>query len=69
MTPKRETELSTGLKIQKPPQLSADEKTYIIYSPVKFKFRPCESIMSNLQLKIKLSDGVEGITGPLDSLH
>ena len=45
MTPKREIEFSTGLEIQKPPQLSANEKFYIIYSPVKFKLRPCGSIM------------------------
>ena len=68
MTPKREIEFSTGLEIQKPPQLSADEKFYIIYSPVKFKLRPCESIMLNLQLKMKLPDGVQAIIGFLPSL-
>ena len=68
MTPKGEIEFSTGLEIQKPPQLSADEKFYIIYSPVKFKLRPCESIMLNLQLKTKLPDGVQGIIGLLPSL-
>ena len=68
MTPKREIEFSTGLEIQKPPQLSADEKFYIIYSPVKFKLRPCESIMLNLQRKIKLRDAVQGIIELLSSL-
>ena len=68
MIPKREIKFSTGLEIQKPPQLSADEKLYIIYSPVKFKLRPCESIMLNLQLKIKLPDGVQVIIGTLPSL-
>ena len=51
MTPKQEIEFSTGLEIQKPPQLSADKKFHTIYSPVKFKLRPYESIMLNLQLK------------------
>ena len=68
MTPKREIEFSTGLEIQKPPQLSANEKFYIIYSPVKFKLRSCESIMLNLRLKIKLPDAVQGIIGLLPSL-
>ena len=68
MAAKREIEFSTVLEIQKAPQLSADEKFYIIYSPVKFKLRRCESIMLNLQLKIKLPDGVQGIIGLLPSL-
>ena len=68
MTPKREIEFSIGLEIRKPPQLSANEKFYIIYSPVKFKLRPCESIMLNLRLKIKLPDAVQGIIGLLLSL-
>ena len=68
MTPKREIKFSTGLGIQKPPQLSADEKFYIIFSPVKFKLRQCVTIMLNLQLKIKLPDGVQEIIGLLPSL-
>ena len=35
---------------------------------MKFKLRPYESIMSNLQLKIKLPDNVQGIIGLLSSL-
>ena len=68
MAPKQEIKFSTGLEIQKPPLLSTEETFYIIYSPVKFKLRPCESIMLNLQLKIKLPDGVQGIIGVLHSL-
>ena len=63
-----EIEISTGLQIQKPPQLSTNETFYAIYSPMKFKLRPWESIMLNLQLKIKLPDGVQGIIGLLPSL-
>ena len=33
-----------------------------------FKLRPCKSIMLNLQLKIKLPGGVQGIIGLLPSL-
>ena len=40
---------------QKVPQLSPDKKFYIIYSPTKFKLRPCESIMLNLYLKKKIA--------------
>ena len=58
---KQEIEFSTELEIEKPAQLSANEKFYIIYSPVKFKLRPYESIMLNEQLKIKLPDAVQGI--------
>ena len=53
---------------QKVPQLSTDKKFYIIYSPTKFKLTPCESIMLNLQLKIKLPDETEGVMGLLPSL-
>ena len=63
-----EIEISTGLQIQKPPQLSTNETFYAIYSPMKFKLRPWESIILNLQLKIKLPDGVQGIIGLLPSL-
>ena len=63
-----EIEISTGLQIQKPPQLSTNETFYAIYSPMKFKLRPWESIMLNLQLKIKLPDGVQGIIGLLPPL-
>ena len=68
MAPKQEIKFSTGLEIQKPPLLSTEETFYIIYSPVKFKLRPCESIMLNLQLKIKLPDAIQGIIGLLPSL-
>ena len=63
-----EIEISTGLQIQKPPQLSTNETFYAIYSPMKFKLRPWESIILNLQLKIKLPDGVQGIIGLLPPL-
>ena len=63
----QETEFFTKLENEKEPQLSPDEKFYIIYSPMKFKLRPCETIMLNLQLKIKLPDNVQGIIGPLPS--
>ena len=53
---------------QKAPKLDPDEKFYIIYSPIKFKLRPCESIMLNLHLKFKLPNETEGIIGLLPSL-
>ena len=68
METKREIEISSGLQIQKPPQLSANGTFYAIYSPMKFKLRSYDSIMLNLHLKIKLPDGVEGIIGLLPSL-
>ena len=68
METRREIEISTGLQIQKPPQLRTNGTFYAIYSPMKFKLRTCESIMLNLQLKIKLPDGVQGIIGLLPSL-
>ena len=68
MESRREIEISTGPEIQKPPHLSPNKKFYVIYSPMKFKLRPCESIMLNLQLKIKLLDGVQGFIGLLPSL-
>ena len=64
----KEIEFFSKSENQKAPQLNPDEKFYIIYSPMKFKLRPCESIMSNLQLKIKLPDNVQGIIGLLSSL-
>ena len=64
----QEIEFFTKLENEKAPQLSPDERFYIIYSPMKFKLRPSESIMLNLQLKIKLPDNVQGIIGPLPSL-
>ena len=64
----REIEFFTGPEIQKVPELSPDGKFYIIYLPSKFKLRPCESIILNLQLKIKLPDGIQGIIGFLPSL-
>ena len=54
--------------VQKAPQLSLDEKFYIIYSPMKFNFRPCKSIFLNLRLKIKLPDSVQSIIGFSPSL-
>ena len=68
MESRREIEISAGPEIQKPPHLSPNEKFYVIYSPMKFKLRPCESIMLNLQLKIKLLDWVQGFIGLLPSL-
>ena len=68
METKREIVISTGLQIQKPPQPSANETLHAIYPPLTFKLRPCESIMLNLQLKMKLPDGVQGIIGLLPSL-
>ena len=65
METRQEIKISTGLQIQKPPQLSTNGTFYGIYSPMKFKLRPCESIMLNLQLKIKLPDGVQSIIGLL----
>ena len=53
---------------QKVPKLSPDGKFYIIYSPIKFQLRQCESIMLNLHLKIKLPNETEGIIGLLPSL-
>ena len=53
---------------QKVPQLSPGKNFYIIYSPTKFELRLCESIMLNLQLKIKLPDETEGVIGLLPSL-
>ena len=64
----QEIEFFTNSENQKAPQLSSDEKFYIIYSPMKFRLRPCESIMLNLQLKIELPDNVQGIIGYLPSL-
>ena len=68
MEARQEIEISTGLQIKKPPQLSANGTFNAIYSPMKFKLRPCESTMLNLQLKIKLPDGIQGIIGLLPSL-
>ena len=68
METRQEIEISTGLQIQKPPQLSTNGTFYAIYSPMKFKLRPCESIVLNIQLKIKLPDRVQGIIGLLPSL-
>ena len=64
----QEIEFFTKLENEKGPQLSPDERFYIIYSPMKFKLRPCESVTLNLQLKIKLPDNVQGIIGLLPSL-
>ena len=68
METKQEIVILTGLQIQKLPQLSANGTFYAIYSPIIFKLRPCKSIMLDLQLKIKLLDGVQGIIGLLSSL-
>ena len=64
MVTSREIEISTGLQIQKPP-LSINGRFYRIYSPEKIKLRPCGSKVLNLQLKIKLPDGIQGIIGLL----
>ena len=64
METRRESEISTGLQVQKPP-LSINGRFYRIYLPEKIKLRPCESTILNLQLKIKLPDGVQGIIGLL----
>ena len=66
METKQEILISTGLQIQKLPQLSANGTFYAINSPMTFKLRPC-SILLNLQLKIKLPDGVQGIIRLLPS--
>ena len=68
METKQEILISTGLQIQKLPQLSANGTFYAINSPMTFKLRPCKSILLNLQLKIKLPDGVQGIIRLLPSL-
>ena len=68
MEARQEIEISTGLQIKKPPQLGANGTFNAIYSPMKFKLRPCEGTMLNLQLKIKLPDGIQGIIGLLPSL-
>ena len=69
MERKQEIVISTGLQTQKLPQLSANGTFYAIYSPIIFKLRPCKSIMLDLQLKIKLLDGVQGIIGLLPSFN
>ena len=61
METKREIEISYTLEVQKPPQLSLDKIFYTIYSPGKFKLRPCECTVLDLQLKIKLPDEMEGL--------
>ena len=52
----------------KRPQFSVNDKFYIIYSPTKFKLRPCESIMLDLRFKTKLPGNVQGIISLLPSL-
>ena len=60
METRREIKISNGLQVQKLP-LSINGRFYRIYSPDKIKLRQCESTVLNLQLKIKLPDGIPTI--------
>ena len=57
----REIEVSTGLQVQKPPLSTNSGSFYTIYSPEKIVLRPLEIKAINLNLKIKLLDGIQGI--------
>ena len=61
METRREIEISTGLQVQKPPLSANSERFHRIYSPEKIVLRPLEIKTINLNLKIKLPDGIQGI--------
>ena len=61
METRREIEISTGLQVQKPPLSTNSGRLYRIYSPEKIVLRPLKIKIINLNLKIKLSDGIQGI--------
>ena len=61
---RHEIAISTWLQVQKLP-LSINGRCYRISSSKKIKLRPCKSTVLNLQLKIKLLDGIQGIIGLL----
>ena len=56
----QEIEILVGAQIQKLP-LSTNVRFYKIYSPEKIQSGPFESKVLDLQLKIKLPNGVQGI--------
>ena len=51
----------------KRPKLSSDRSFYIVYSPEKLKLRPRDSQISNLRLKLNLSEKIEAMIGLLSS--
>ena len=56
----RKIKILVGAQVQKPP-LSINGRIYKIYSPEKIELGPFESEVIDLQLKIKLPNGVQGI--------
>ena len=48
-------------------KLSGDRSFYIVYSPEKLKLRPRDSQISNLRLKLNLSEKIEAMIGLLSS--
>ena len=58
-------EIMTTSDFQKPAELNEDKNFYILYSPKKFKLRPHDSVMLDLQTKINLPDGIEASIGLL----
>ena len=60
----QEIEFFTKLENEKEPQLSPDERFYIIYSPMKFKLRPCESIMLIYSSKLNYQTMYRELSGP-----
>ena len=55
----REIEILVGAQVQKLP-LSINGRIYKIYSPEKIELGPIESEVIDLQLKIKVPNGVQG---------
>ena len=58
-------EIMTTSDFQKLAELNEDKNFYILYSPKKFKLRPHDSVMLDLQTKINLPDGIEASIGLL----
>ena len=61
METRRKIEISTGLQAQKPPLSTNSGRFYRIYSPEKIVLRLLEIKAINLNLKMKLPDGIQGI--------
>ena len=65
MQTRQEIDISTGLQAQKLPLSTNSGRFNRIYSPEKIVLRPLEIKTLNLNLKIELPDGIQGVTALL----
>ena len=66
-----ETKISTDFSVamhKKPKVINDDETAIVLYTPEQIKLKPCESVIANMQIKVKLPRQIRGTILLLQSL-